>query len=97
MITTLIILAVSAFFFAIGKIRSDIVALCALILLMSLGILTPEEALSGFSNSVVIMMAVMYGVSGYPTKIVIDRQGNILKRMVGESEDFYNYLDEILK
>lgn len=54
MITTLIILAVSAFFFAIGKIRSDIVALCALILLMSLGILTPEEALSGFSNSVVI-------------------------------------------
>ena len=39
----------------------------------------------------------MYGVSGYPTKIVIDRQGNILKRMVGESEDFYNYLDEILK
>ena len=32
MITTLIILAVSAFFFAIGKIRSDIVALCALIL-----------------------------------------------------------------
>lgn len=42
-------------------------------------------------------VAVMYGVSGYPTKIVIDRQGNILKRMVGESEDFYNYLDEILK
>ena len=39
-------------------------ALCALILLMSLGILTPEEALSGFSNSVVIMMVGLFVVGG---------------------------------
>lgn len=64
MITTLIILAVSALFFAIGKIRSDVVALCALILLMAFGILTPEEALSGFSNSVVIMMVGLFVVGG---------------------------------
>lgn len=56
MVLTLVILAVTALFFAIGKIRSDVVALCALILLMVSGILTPDEALSGFSNSVVIMM-----------------------------------------
>ena len=64
MITTLIILVMSAFFFAIGKIRSDIVALCALILLTLFGILTPDEALSGFSNQVVIMMVGLFVVGG---------------------------------
>ena len=64
MIVTLIILAVSALFFAIGKIRSDVVAVCALILLMVFGILTPDEALSGFSNSVVIMMVGLFVVGG---------------------------------
>ena len=56
MITTLIILALSAVFFAMGKVRSDLVALCALVALLLSGILTPQEALSGFSNSVVIML-----------------------------------------
>ena len=36
---TLVILAVSAVFFALGRVRSDIVALCALILLLFFGIL----------------------------------------------------------
>ena len=44
MLITIIILVLSAVFFVNGKIRSDLVALCALV------------ALSGFSNSVVIMM-----------------------------------------
>lgn len=51
-------------FFAIGKVRSDLVALCALIALLLLGILTPEEALSGFSSSVVIMMVGLFVVGG---------------------------------
>ena len=53
MLITLIILVLSAAFFVAGKVRSDIVALCALIGLLIFQILTPEEALSGFSNSVV--------------------------------------------
>lgn len=58
------IIIVTAAFFVWGKIRSDIVALCALILLMLTGILTTEEGLSGFSNSVVIMMACLFIVGG---------------------------------
>ena len=54
MYITLVILAVTAVLFATGKIRSDIVALCSLIVLMLIGVLTPEEALSGFSSTVVI-------------------------------------------
>ena len=41
MITTLIILALSAVFFVNGKLRSDLVALCALVLLIVFNILTP--------------------------------------------------------
>ena len=64
MITTLVVLALSMFFFVHGKVRSDIVALCALVCLIVFGILSPEEALSGFSNSVVIMMVGLFVVGG---------------------------------
>ena len=55
MCTTLIILFISALFFMSGKVRSDLVAMCALVLLVLFGILTPEQALSGFSDKVVVM------------------------------------------
>lgn len=64
MTLTLIILVITVVLFAIGKIRSDVVALCALTLLTILGILSPEEALSGFSSPVVIMMVGLFVVGG---------------------------------
>ncbi len=64
MIITLSILALAAVFFISGKVRADLVALCALILMMLFGILTPVEALSGFSNSIVIMMIGLFVVGG---------------------------------
>lgn len=87
MIETLVVLLVAAVFFAVGKIRSDVVALCALILLMVLGILTPEEALSGFSNSVVIMMVGLFVVGGaiFQTGLAKMISGRIMK-MAGNSE-----------
>ena len=39
----------------------------------------------------------MYAITGYPTKIVIDPQGKIARVVVGESSEFYTYLDELLK
>lgn len=57
MILTLVTLVVAAIFFAIGKIRSDVVALIALMVLVCGGVLDVSEAFSGFSNSIVIMMA----------------------------------------
>ena len=64
MYITLIILVVAAVFFMNGKIRSDLVALCALIFLMLCEILTPAEALSGFSSSIIIMMIGLFVVGG---------------------------------
>ncbi len=64
MIETIVVLLLSVCFFINGKVRSDIVALCALVALIVLGILTPDEALAGFSNSVVIMMIGLFVVGG---------------------------------
>lgn len=61
---TLAILLLSAIGFVHGKLRSDIVALIALVALLVFQILTPAEALSGFSNSVVIMMVGLFVVGG---------------------------------
>ncbi len=60
----IIVLAVSAIFFAIGKIRSDIVALCAMLTLVIFGTITPNEALAGFSSPVTIMMVGLFVVGG---------------------------------
>lgn len=64
MITTLVILAVSVTMFIIGRVRSDVVAVCAMAALLIFGILTPAEALAGFSSTVVIMMVGLFVVGG---------------------------------
>ena len=64
MTATIIILAITVILFISGRIRADIVALCALTAMLLLGILTPEEALSGFSSTVVIMMVGLFVVGG---------------------------------
>ena len=61
---TLIVLLLSIFFFIRGKIRSDLVALCVPVALMLFSILTPREALSGFSSTTVIMMIGVFVVGG---------------------------------
>ena len=64
MIATLIILLVSAILFVSGRVRSDLVAICALLALLLCQILTPAEGLSGFSNTTVIMMVGLFIVGG---------------------------------
>lgn len=64
MILTILVLFLSVIFFISGKLRSDIVALCSLATLLAAGILTPEEALSGFSSNVIIMMVGLFVVGG---------------------------------
>jgi di/tricarboxylate transporter len=87
MITTLIILALSMFFFITGKLRSDVVALCALSLLMIFNILTPAEALSGFSNPAVLMMAGLFVVGGAIFKTGLAKMvGSKIVQSAGASE-----------
>lgn len=64
MLVTILVLFLSVIFFISGKLRSDIVALCSLVTLVVAGVLTPEEALSGFSSTVIIMMIGLFVVGG---------------------------------
>ena len=87
MIITLAILALSIIFFISGKLRSDIVALCALLALMTAGILTPQEALSGFSNNIVVMMIGLFVVGGaiFQTGLAKKISDKIIK-LAGDSQ-----------
>lgn len=84
---TIAILVISSFFFMQGKVRSDLVAMCALLALVLTGILSPAEALSGFSNSVVIMMVGLFivGAGIFRTGLAKLVSSKILK-LAGDSE-----------
>ena len=64
MTLTLLTLLCAAVFFVWGRIRSDVVALIALLVLAMAGVITPSEALSGFSNPIVVMMVGLFVVGG---------------------------------
>ena len=87
MIITLIILLISAALFVSGKVRSDLVALCALLALLLFQILTPAEGLAGFSNSTVIMMIGLFIVGGgiFQTGLAKMIGGQVIK-LAGTSE-----------
>lgn len=81
MIFTLSVLAVASALFMSGKVRSDLVAIGVLMVLMLTDILSPAEALSGFSNSVVIMMIGLFVVGGgiFQTGLAKMASGKLLK------------------
>ncbi|MCR5697683.1 MAG: SLC13 family permease [Marinilabiliaceae bacterium] len=86
MIITVIVLILATVFFVDGRIRSDIVALCAMLLLVVFQILTPEEALAGFSNSVVIMMVGLFVVGGAVFQTGLAKMiSNKILRMAGNN------------
>lgn len=64
MLITIITLLLASVGFVWGKIRADVVALIALVILAVTGIITTSEALSGFSNPIVIMMIGLFVVGG---------------------------------
>lgn len=87
MLYTLIILAISAILFVSGRIRSDLVAVCAALALVLTGVLSPEEALAGFSSPIVIMMAALFVVGGgiFGTGLA-KRMGTSIMGLAGKSE-----------
>ena len=76
-----------------GRIRSDVIALCSMLALVLTGIITPEEGLAGFSNSVVIMIAGLFIVGGAITQTGLARLiGNKVLSLARESEVRLFYL-----
>lgn len=64
MTITIIVLIATIALLIWGRVRSDIVAMTSLMVLTVSGVLTTEEALSGFSSPIVIMMVGLFIVGG---------------------------------
>lgn len=64
MIITIVTLLLAAAAFVWGRLRADIVALIALLVLTLSGVISTSEALSGFANPIVIMMIGLFVVGG---------------------------------
>lgn len=61
---TLLILIIAMFFFITERLRVDAVALGVVVALMVTNILSVDEALAGFSNSAVLLIAALFIVGG---------------------------------
>ena len=79
---TLVIIIGAIVLFASEKLRIDLVALVVLVLLVVLGIVSPEEALAGFSNEATVTVAAMFALS-----LGIERSGALepLVRMLSRT------------
>ncbi len=89
MTITIAVLVFTIAMFIWGRVRSDIVALTALALLLIFGILTPKEALAGFSSSIVIMMIGLFVVGGAIMQTGLAKMvGNRLMALAKGSESY---------
>ncbi|KAA9030611.1 SLC13 family permease [Niallia endozanthoxylica] len=87
LIMTFIILALTIFLFMSNRVRADFVSILALLALVLSGILEPAEALAGFSNSVVIMIAALFVVgAGIRRTGLAQKAGDLLLHWSGNSE-----------
>jgi di/tricarboxylate transporter len=83
----LLILLGAIILFASEKIRVDLVALMVLLALLMAGLITPEEAFSGFSNPAVITVWAIYMVSASLTHTgIADYVGRYIERIGGNGE-----------
>jgi len=81
------ILLAAIVLFVSERLRLDVVALLALLALSITGILTPDEALAGFADPVVIMIAALFVVGdGLFQTGVAQAMGRLPARLAGDSE-----------
>jgi di/tricarboxylate transporter len=87
LIITFVILLAALILFLTDKLPADLVALLVVVALGITGILTPQEAFSGFSRSAVItIIAIFVLAEALQRTGVTEQVGNILLKVGGQSE-----------
>lgn len=91
MLLTFLILGITIALFIWDKIRSDLVALLSLLALYLFGIITLPQALSGFGDSTVIMIAALFvvgdglsrsGITAWVSQQILSLAGNSPRRLL---------------
>ena len=86
-VLTLVILATALVLFVWNRVRVDVVGLIVMSLVILVGLISPAEAISGFSNEAVVTIAAMFVLSsGLLRTGAIDKLGRWVARMAGSSE-----------
>ena len=84
---TFTILIVAMILFFTDKVPADLVALLVVVALGVTGVLTPQEAFSGFSRSaVIIILSIFILAEALRRSGVTEQVGNILLKVGGKSE-----------
>ncbi|MEZ5422916.1 MAG: SLC13 family permease [Pyrinomonadaceae bacterium] len=87
MIITCVILGVALVLFLSGRLAADLVALLVVVALRLTGVLSPQEAFSGFSRSAVIVIISIFVLTESLQRTgVTDQVGNILLKVGGSGE-----------
>jgi di/tricarboxylate transporter len=87
MILTFIILGATIVLFVLDRLRLDIVAVISLLALMLTGLVTTQEALAGFADPIVIIIAGLFVVgAGIYYTGVANEMGHLLAKLGGTSE-----------
>ncbi|MCO5243020.1 MAG: SLC13 family permease [Anaerolineae bacterium] len=87
MILTFAILGLTIALFIFSRLRADLVALLSLLALFATGILTSKQALSGFADSTVIMVAALFVVGeGLSRTGITAWLGQFFMRQAGDSD-----------
>src|SRR4029077_20257277 len=83
----LLLLAAAIVMFAINKPRMDATALIMLTVLPFTGVITVDEALAGFSDSTIVLLAALFVIgAGLVRTGVAQQLGDWLTRKAGASE-----------
>jgi len=87
LIVVLIILGVALALFVSDRVRLDLVALMVVAALALSGVLTPQQALAGFADPLVVMIAALFVVSGALVDTGLAANvGNLIARVAGTGE-----------
>ncbi len=86
MVITFIILTITILLFVFSKLRPDLVAVLSLLALYLAGVITPSQALAGFSDTTVILVAALFVVGeGLSRTGITNWLGQQLMRQAGDS------------
>jgi len=86
-VIVVVILAITVLLFVSDRVPLDVVSLGTMSALMLTGVLTPDEALAGFANPIVLMIAGLFVVGGgLQSSGVTDWVGEQLTRFGGSTE-----------
>src|SRR5690606_11754955 len=87
LIITCVILGVALVLFLSGRLAADLVALLVVVALGLTGVLSPQEAFSGFSRSAVIVIISIFVLTESLQRTGVTEQvGNILLKVGGSGE-----------